>query len=195
MDLYVRPEEPRPVPDAEPLPDFMSVLGAASTTARMLLDAGLQVLPDEDDLDYAASVVRTAAADPENLKPAAVLEGTPAGVLMVRQILDTYGVHIAAEADRIRNLVVNRLVLETENPDARIRVRALELLGRMTEVGLFTDRREVTISHAPVDEARQRLRERLSALLSRVEDAETADPAEPADPAPAAEPAGAPVAE
>jgi len=59
---------------------------------------------------------------------------------------------------------VNKLVLETENPDARIRIRALELLGKMTDVGLFTERKEITVTHQNADELREKLREKLEIL-------------------------------
>ena len=60
--------------------------------------------------------------------------------------------------------MTNKLILETENPDARIRIRALELLGKMTDVGLFTDRKESTVTHQSADELREKLRAKLETL-------------------------------
>jgi hypothetical protein len=40
-------------------------------------------------------------------------------------------------------MAVTKIAKETEHPDARIRLKALELLGKVTEVALFTDRVEV----------------------------------------------------
>jgi hypothetical protein len=59
---------------------------------------------------------------------------------------------------------MNKLVQETENPDPRIRIRALELLGKITDVGLFTERSEVTVTHRTTEDLRARLREKLSKL-------------------------------
>jgi len=68
------------------------------------------------------------------------------------------------DAVQVRHLVMNKLVQETENPDPRIRIRALELLGKITDVGLFTDRSEVTVTHQTADDLRARLREKLTKL-------------------------------
>ena len=61
-------------------------------------------------------------------------------------------------------MVTNKLVEETENPDPRIRVKALELLGKMSDVGLFTERSEVTVTHQTSDELREKLKEKLLRL-------------------------------
>jgi hypothetical protein len=71
---------------------------------------------------------------------------------------------IHRHAAEIRNTVVNKLLLETENTDGRIRIRALELLGKMTDVGLFTERKEITVTHQNADEVREKLREKLETL-------------------------------
>jgi len=64
----------------------------------------------------------------------------------------------------VRHLVMNKLVQETENPDPRIRIRALELLGKITDVGLFTERSEVTVTHQTTDDLREKLRQKLLKL-------------------------------
>ena len=59
--------------------------------------------------------------------------------------------------------------METENPDARIRIQALVNLGKMTDIGLFTDRKEITITHQNADELREKLREKLNVLKKNAE--------------------------
>jgi hypothetical protein len=60
--------------------------------------------------------------------------------------------------------VTNKLIDETENPDPRVRIRALELLGKISDVGLFAEKSEVTITHQSTDDLRARLREKLQKL-------------------------------
>jgi hypothetical protein len=70
--------------------------------------------------------------------------------------------------------VTNKLVEETENPDARIRIKALELLGKISDVGLFAEKSEVTITHQTTDDLKERLRIKLSKLVNpepEIEDA------------------------
>jgi hypothetical protein len=64
-------------------------------------------------------------------------------------------------------MVTNRLLEESQNPDPRIRIRALELLGKHSDVGLFTDRSEVTITHQSTDELKARLRSKLQRLIQK----------------------------
>jgi hypothetical protein len=69
--------------------------------------------------------------------------------------------------------VTNKLIEETENPDPRIRIRALELLGKVSDVGLFAEKSEVTITHQTSDDLKEKLREKLARLVNPdvVEDA------------------------
>jgi hypothetical protein len=41
----------------------------------------------------------------------------------------------------------------------------LELLGKISDVGLFTDKTEITMRHRPTEELEQLLRERLTKVL------------------------------
>ena len=75
---------------------------------------------------------------------------------------------------QLRNLVTNKLILETDNPDAKVRMRALELLGKISDVGLFTEKSEVTITHQTTDDIKEKLRVKLAKLVNpepEVEDA------------------------
>ena len=61
-----------------------------------------------------------------------------------------------------------------------MRIRALELLGKISDVGLFTDRSEVLVTHQSTDELRAKLKEKLQRLSARVtpdnvEDAQVID--------------------
>jgi len=68
-------------------------------------------------------------------------------------------------AQQMRTYVTNKLIAETANPDPRIRMKSLELLGKISDVGLFTDKTEITMRHRPTEELEQMLRERLTKVL------------------------------
>lgn len=65
----------------------------------------------------------------------------------------------------LRSLSVVKLLKETEHHDARIRLRAIELLGKVTEVGLFTDRVEVKHSETSDSELEARIKEKLERFM------------------------------
>ena len=95
---------------------------------------------------------------------------TPASLVLTNNILTEFGQSVADSATQIRHLVTNKLLLETENPDARYRLRALELLGKISDVGLFAEKSEVTITHQTTEDLRAKLRGKLEKLVKPVED-------------------------
>jgi len=47
-----------------------------------------------------------------------------------------------------------------------VRIKALELLGKMSDVGLFTEKSEVTITHQTTDDLKEKLRRKLQRLTA-----------------------------
>ena len=61
---------------------------------------------------------------------------------------------------------MNRLILESDNPDPKVRLRAVELLGKMNEVSLFSENANVVVTHQTADDVRQALKGKLQAMMS-----------------------------
>ena len=80
---------------------------------------------------------------------------TPEAVKRVVGMLSSYDWQFVEESQRIRGFIVTKLLEEAEDhPDAKVRLRALELLGKVTDVGLFSERIEIKktdISDADLD--------------------------------------------
>jgi hypothetical protein len=98
--------------------------------------------------------------------------------IFIDEILSKYDMEIVNDSRRVRNYVTNKLLLESENNDPRIRMRALELLGKLSDVGLFTERTEVTVTNRSTVELENTLRDKVRKLLSKdgVEDAVYVEP-------------------
>jgi len=119
--------------------------------------------------DTVASILATTyAEDPEGTSKKVGNKNmrtlTPACIVQTNNILKEFSHIVATSAAEIRNLVTNKLILETENADPRIRMRALELLGKISDVGLFAERKEVTITHQNTTELQEKLRTKLEKL-------------------------------
>lgn len=159
------------VPDI-PYLDLRERAEAACRSILLLEEHGLEVPePSEEDAQIAATLTTAYASNPHNTS-AAVSNArasslTPATLLNIRSYLDEYGKAVVTHAIEVRQLVTNRLLEESQNPDPRIRIRALELLGKHSDVGLFTDRSEVTITHQSTDELKARLRAKLQRLVQK----------------------------
>jgi hypothetical protein len=144
---------------------------AACRSALLLEKHGLDVESTATDRETAAALTAAYAQDPERISKltnhvrASVL--TPASLVNIRNYLDEYGRAVVTHAVEMRHLVTNRLLEESQNPDPRIRIRALELLGKHSDVGLFSEKQEVTITHQTTDELREKLRAKLQRLIRR----------------------------
>jgi hypothetical protein len=173
MTLFVEPEIGVPFSDDTPTVDLKERAEAACNTALKLAEHGLDLEPTAEDEDTAAKLALAYADDPEKTskkvttKKAAKL--TPASMVLTNNILQEFGHSVAESATQIRHLVTNKLLLESENDDPRIRIRALELLGKISDVGLFAEKSEVTITHQSTDDLRDKLRGKLEKLVQPVE--------------------------
>ena len=125
----------------------------------------------EESQKFAASNAFQALAlgDP-NSKQALANVKTSAAVQQVVNMLGAYEWQFVEEAQKIRSMAVAKLVEETEHPDARIRLKAIEILGKVTEIGLFTERIEVKKADMPDHELDARIKEKLLALQRTVDE-------------------------
>ena len=144
---------------------------AACRSALLLEKHGLDLEPTAADKEVAAALTTAYAEDPEKASRAVshvrASTMTPASLINIRDYLDEYGKAVVTHAVEMRHLVTNRLLEESRNPDPRIRIRALELLGKHSDVGLFSERSEVTITHQTTDELKEKLRAKLQRLIRR----------------------------
>jgi hypothetical protein len=95
----------------------------------------------------------------------------------LKALLTEYDVQIAQTATQIRTFVTNSLIEEAA-PGAKNRIRALELLGKISEVGLFTERTEVTVKHQTTIELEQKVRDKIATLISKKSLAQDVEPRE-----------------
>lgn len=180
MAIHIEPERGVPMRPAPEMKDLSVKTAAAAQTVEYLHANGLEVRPSNADKDAAAALAVAYAEDPIKTSKAAtpkrVANLTPATLLMTDRILKDFGHSVVKSATQVRHLVTNKLIEETENPDPRIRIRALELLGKISDVGLFAEKSEVTVTHQTTDDLKDKLREKLARLVNpEVEDAVMVD--------------------
>tara|TARA_R110000787_G_scaffold98138_1_gene202055 strand:- start:200 stop:817 length:618 start_codon:yes stop_codon:yes gene_type:complete len=174
MTFVLEPEVGVPVSSDIGHMDLAVRAQAAFETALQLEEHGFDLTPNAEDKDVAAKLAMAYAEDPErtskkaNNKRAATL--TPASLVLTNSILTEFGQSVAKSAAHIRHLVTNKLILETENPDVRARIRALELLGKISDVSLFSEKSEVTVTHQSSDDLRMKLRGKLEKLVNPPEE-------------------------
>ena len=183
MVLHINPEVGVEITESDPYMDLKDRAEGACNTAVQLAEHGLEIEPTLEDQDNAAKLVAAYAEDPEKASKKATTKRaaslTPASLVLTDAILKEFGQSVVENSLHIRHLVTNKLLLESENADPRIRLRALELLGKISDVGLFAEKSEITITHQSTDDLRGRLRGKLEKLVAGevevIEDAELID--------------------
>ena len=153
-----------------PVLDLRERAMAACQTAKDLEGFGLDLTTNEEDNEVAAILAEAYAKDPEATSKQVTdnrfAKLTPASLVLAGSILDEFGQLVVRNSVQLRYMVTNKLILESDNPDARVRLRALEMLGKISDVGLFTEKKEVTINHSSTEELRASLKNKLSRLIS-----------------------------
>ena len=153
---------------------------AACNAAALLTEEGLQ---EPADMEFTKAVAHGALRKMAQGKEVPTAEvaaamATPESTVYVNSLLSAYDMEVVQDSKRLRHYVTNKLIVESENLDARIRMKALELLGKISDVGLFTERTEVTINNRSTVELENTLREKLQRLRDAgvIEDARIISP-------------------
>ena len=90
---------------------------------------------------------------------------TPQAVRHLTSMLTAYDWEFIQQAKELRGYAVAKILEECEHPTASIRLKALALLGKVTEVGLFTEKIEVKKTDMTEDEADRKLKEKLAKFM------------------------------
>ena len=140
----------------ETLPDdtLFTPLDKANTVqtlnAQVKTSSWLDQFDDEDETvlekaqqERVSDAFASLTTQDPNAKDKLLTLEMPEEVKSVVSMVTAYQWKFVEQANELRSMAVTKIAKETEHPDARIRLKALELLGKVTEVALFTDRVEV----------------------------------------------------
>lgn len=147
------------IPYASYPPTFESLTERVNAAFNSLAETADEVKVTDKDIAVARAVFTGTQ------KPTEVTLSSPGTVVHLKAILDEYDKVVVQSAAQLRAYVTNRLIADSANPDPRIRLKCYELLGKISDVGLFTEKTEVTLKHRPTEELEQLLRERLMKTL------------------------------
>ena len=150
------------------------ILNAQVNTTKWLEKLGVeddQKILQEAEAKAARTVFAALAnnATPTETKNQLTLLKTPESVRHLVTLLSAYDWEFVEQAKQMRGMAVAKIIEETNHPDARIRLKAIEMLGRVTEVALFTDRLEVKKTDLTDAEIDQKLQDKLDKLLNVID--------------------------
>lgn len=159
-------------------PDFVELddadpgelLSAQHKTVEWLEELGVR--PDDvQDKEQQTAAARQAfgalTTNADNSEQVANLVAlkTPEAVRHLTGMLAAYDWEFVQQAKEIRGYAVAQLLEETKSSNANIRLKALGLLGKVTEIGLFTDKIEVKKDEVSDEELNQKIKDKLSKFM------------------------------
>jgi len=170
------------VPDIEsgvdnftPLEDLTApqTLGAQKQTVDWLNqfsseEEEAQILSNAQEQQVANAFAALTAGSPDAKNQLLNLQ-VPEEITNAVAMVTGYQWEFVKQANELRSMSVAKIVKETDHPDARIRLKALELLGKVTEVALFTERVEVNQKEISNEELEKRIREKLSKYMGKAD--------------------------
>lgn len=93
----------------------------------------------------------------------------PEEIRSIVGMVTAYQWKFVEQAQELRSMAVTKIVKDTDHPDARIRLKALEMLGKVTEVALFTERVQVKTEDISDEELEKRIKEKLGRYMGKAD--------------------------
>ena len=94
---------------------------------------------------------------------------TPVAVQHLVGMLTAYDWAFIEQARELRGYAVAKILDEVKHPDARVRLKALQMLGTVTEVALFTERVEVKKETMSDMELESRIKDKLNRFMGVID--------------------------
>jgi hypothetical protein len=139
---------------------YREEIRARARSALELMQHGMQI-DDTPETDKIATAVFS-----EKQELGANRE-KPDVILRLEALMTEYDHEVVQDVVQVRRFIMNRLMEESQlGTKSSERLKALELLGKVTEVGMFTERQEITITHKSTEELEQELEKTLTLLLN-----------------------------
>jgi hypothetical protein len=166
MPIIATPQVGIPLPfDIKPeeIDDFREKAHAMFRTVEELTGHGLNVeVTDQDKQEARLAFAASAAPAPAR--------ATPGAIVHLESILTEWDQEVLDVGRRLRNYVTNKLIAESADPDPKVRLKSLELLGKVSNVGLFSERVDITVTHRTINDIESDLKKTLELFTGQVVD-------------------------
>jgi len=159
-------QAPKPVEKATPAQELNAKINTADWLKSMgAPDAETTVSELEKQHARQTFTALTTVAPIKEQKDLVAQLQTPAAVRHLTSMLTAYDWEFIQQAKELRGYAVAKILEDCEHTNANIRLKALGLLGKVTEVGLFTDKIEVKKTDLSEHEIDAKLKEKLAKFI------------------------------
>ena len=162
--IELQPSADKPMPfdlsDEQPKTHADSI-AVATNTVDLIERLGGSLDFDAKDFQAAAALA-TGKTKPS--VPTTIQRSGVAKVLALA--VKEHDFQVFADVQQARNFVTNKLVALADCGDVKIEIKALELLGKHSDIGLFTERSEITVHHTTSSSLEASIKERVKRLMN-----------------------------
>lgn len=136
-------------------------IAIAANTADLIDILGPGIDYEDVDLHAAEELINNTdrLSAPKHIHHAA--EAKAASVL-----IKSFDFQAFTDVQQARAYVTNKLVKMTDCGDLKIEIKALELLGKHSDIGLFTERSEITVHYSTSKGLEDSIKERIKQLMN-----------------------------
>lgn len=162
--VNIEPSTEYPVPydtSDEVASSYLDEVAIAANTAELQVELGAPLEVDEKTAAQEKELIDRAIRE----KKAKALTNTTTA-FAAAAFLRTYGQQLAMDVSQARAAITHKLMELANCGDPRYELKALELLGKHSDIGLFTERSEVTINYKDPSDLENAIKERVKRLLN-----------------------------
>lgn len=171
MPITCTPEIGIPFPTdttPEDLVDFREKAHALFSTLRSVLPEDTPIVVTHEEKVKAHDIAKSKCIPKTS-------ELTTGIITNLESVLIQYDYEIMDVANKLRNYVTNRLIEESTSSNDKHRLKALELLGKMSSVKIFSDNVNVNVTHRSIGNIEEELRKTLRLYSGDVLDVDVLD--------------------
>jgi len=140
---------------------LLEEMAVAGNTAELQESLGASLDITEGDVEREKELLRAVA---EAKKPSNLSHQPTA--FAAAAFLRSYGQQLAMDAAQARAAITNKLMEIADCGDPRYELKALELLGKHSDIGIFTERSEITVNYSSPEDLEKAIKERVKTLLN-----------------------------
>jgi len=173
MAITIIPTTNKPLPDdfdsEEPTIDAIRIKVAAATM-KVLNEAGSNIPVSSAEKKEAEAIFKK-FTNPESTEKITTEQNkslsVPATVQHLYAMLSDYDHQVVQEAVQLRRFITNKLIEDAGLADPRHRLKALELLGKISDVGLFAEKTEITVKNLTNEDLELQIKSKLYKILGK----------------------------
>jgi len=163
-NVTVEPTKDKPIPydlgddQTRTVGEEMAVAG---NTVELQEALGAVISLDEADIAREKELINAVIKQQDKK-----LLNQPNTAFAAAAFLRTYGSQLALDAAQSRAAITNKLMEIANCGDPRYELKALELLGKHSDIGIFTERSEITINYKDPAALEEEIKTRVKRLLN-----------------------------